>query len=189
MRRFVITVVTAALALMGISAPASAQGVDRPFKGTFTGGTTGIVFAPGFDLANPDLSITSTFGGRCPTGASWVITKGGTGRATHLGRLSWTSTHCTLLTSLDPPNAVIYAGELTFTAANGDLLHETYEATGGLVLEGDRLCADTAATFGGGTGRFENASGSALEHGCWPASIQGPVITDLVVTTLGRITY
>ena len=97
--------------------------------------------------------------------------------------------HCTKLTSLSPPNAEIYGGRLDFRAANGDMLYESYEAAGGIELRGDQLCAPTAATFVGGTGRFINAKGSAIEDGCWPASIQGPVIHDLVVHSTGTITF
>lgn len=188
MRRILVAVFVTVLGVVGVSAPAGAAQALRPFRATFTGGTTGITFAPGFDfVTNP--TATSTFDGRCPNGASWLIDNGGTGHGTYLGSFSWSSTHCTLLTSFNPPNATIYAGQLHFTAANGDILGETYEGVGGLVLRGDQLCADTAATFAGGTGRFASASGNALEHSCWPASIQGPVITGLVINSLGTIRF
>ncbi|HET8603968.1 MAG TPA: hypothetical protein VFM09_08580 [Marmoricola sp.] len=88
---------------------------------------------------------------------------------------------------VNPPNAKIFAGQFAYLTSNGDILHETYVGTGGLVKSGDQLCGDTLATFAGGTGAYENASGGALEHGCWPASIQGPVITGLVVNSKGKI--
>jgi hypothetical protein len=65
----------------------------------------------------------------------------------------------------------------------------TYKAVGDLFVEGEQLCAYTAQTFVGGSGRFTNASGSALETGCWPLEIQGPVIYDLVVKSTGRISF
>ncbi|MFC4784362.1 hypothetical protein ACT8ZV_07810 [Nocardioides sp. MAHUQ-72] len=74
-------------------------------------------------------------------------------------------------------------------ASDGDVLREDYVSAGDITLEGDRLCVDTAATFAGGTGRFAEASGPALEHACWPASIQGPVIHDLVIRSVGRIAF
>jgi len=78
------------------------------------------------------------------------LTASATGQATHLGRFTRTETIVVdLLTGT-------FAGTLKFTAANGD-----------------RLCADVAGhftspdsavgtyVFTGGTGRFQNASGSA----------------------------
>ena len=188
MRRIWIVVLIGALALLGISAPASARQAERPFEATFTGATTDIAFAPGFDfVSNP--TATSTFDGRCPEGASWLISFSGTGRGTHLGELAWTSSHCSLVTSLNPPNVAVSSGRLQFVAANGDVLSESYVGVGGIVAEGDRLCVNTAATFDGGTGRFTDASGSALEHACWPASIQGPVIHDLVIRSEGTVAF
>lgn len=188
MRRILLAVLMCALGLIGLSAPASAQQVTRPFYATFTGATTDIVYAPGFDFG-PNWMVTSTFDGRCPDGASWLISFAGSGYGTHLGNLTWESSHCTRVTSLAPPNVEIAGGHLQFTAANGDALEESYQAVGGLSVEGDQLCTDTAATFDGGTGRFTHSSGNALEHGCWPASIQGPVIHDLVIRSAGTIAY
>jgi hypothetical protein len=173
---------------MGISGPASASQVERPFKATITGATTDIVFAPGFDFVTNPVA-TSTFNGRCPGGASWLISFSGTGHSTHLGELTWASSHCTLITSLTPPNVAIFSGRLQFVADNGDVLNENYVGVGGLFAEGDQLCTNTAASFNGGTGRFTDASGSAMELGCWPASIQGPVIHDLVIKSAGTLTY
>ena len=189
MRRIVIALIAVlGLALLGLSAPASAHEHHHghTFKATFTGATTNITYAPGFDLAkNP--TATSTFDGRCPGGASWVISQAGVGSGTSVRDFAWTSTHCTLLTSLNPPNAKILAGQFAYLTGNGDILHETYVGKGGLVQQGDKLCGDTVATFAGGTGMFEGAHGRALEHGCWPASIQGPVITGLVVNSSGKL--
>lgn len=188
MRRILIAGLICVLGLIGISGPASARQVERPFKATFTGATTDIVFAPGFDfVTNP--TATSTFNGRCPGGASWLISFSGTGYGTHLGELTWASSHCTLVTSLTPPDVAISSGRLQFVADNGDVLNEDYVGVGGLFAEGDQLCTNTAATFNGGTGRFTDASGSAMELGCWPASIQGPVIHDLVIKSAGTLTY
>lgn len=189
MRRFWIAAPLCVLALVGLSLPASAAGVQRPFQVTLTGATTDIVYAPGFDFG-PNWTVTSTFGDRCPGGASWLITDGGTGYGTHLGAFTWSDTHCTRVTSVTPPDGVIFAGREQFAAANGDILYETFEpAAGGITPEGDLLCADTVATFAGGTGRFLHATGGALEHGCWPASSPGPVTAYLIIKSSGTITY
>lgn len=185
-RKWLMAVLATIVGVVAASAPAGAAEHGRPFKATFSGATTGITFAPGFDfVTNP--TATSTFDGRCPSGASWLIDNEGTGHGTQLGSFSWSSTHCTLLTSLNPPDATLYAGRLTFVAADGDILRETYDGVGGLVLRGENLCADTTAMFVGGTGRFAHASGGAFERSCWPAAIQGPVITGLVIKSRGVI--
>lgn len=186
MRKLLTAVLMGALTLLGVTAPASAKQVDRPFKVVYTGATTDIEWANGVGF---DPEATSTFNDRCPDGASWLITTAGTGSGTFLGDFTWESVHCTLLTSLTPPVALVYGGEFTYVADNGDELLSTYEAAGDLFVEGDQLCAPTAQTFVGGSGRFTNASGSALEKGCWPLEINSPVIYDLVVTSKGTIIF
>jgi hypothetical protein len=62
-------------------------------------------------------------------------------------------------------------------------------AASGLYQEGDMLCADTLATFAGGTGRFTNAPGSALEKGCWPASNVGPETQCMIIKSAGRLAF
>lgn len=189
MRRLLMLMVLA-LVVLGLSGPANARTVERPFEATMVGGTSDIHWAPGFDLAtNP--WVTDTFDGRCPNGASWVIEFEGTGEGT-IGPFTWSSSHCTLLTQLVPvPNAEIYAGEFQYVTRSGAVLHETYEAVGGITLEGDMLCSDTAGTFTGGTRQFRNATGSALEHGCWPADTPGPVIAEdeLVINSVGTLGF
>jgi hypothetical protein len=188
-RKFPLVVALAAM-IMALTAGTAMAGpsTPRPFKAEFSGATSDIQFAPGFDfVTNP--WATGTFDGRCPGGASWVIYFAGSGQGTHLGRFTWTSGHCSRVTSLTPPNVEITDGQLQFVTANGDVLDETYVAAGPLTPVGDQVCADTAATFIGGTGRFANASGSALEHGCWPATEPGPVLTDLHVSSAGTISY
>lgn len=190
MRRLLLVLTVLALAVVGIAGPAGARMVERPFKAEFTGATISNTYAPGFDFVT-NWTATSEFGGRCPGGASWLITSGGTGRATALGAFTWTETHCTLLTQLVPiPNAVLFAGELTFTTANGDVLYETFEpATGIYPMGDDLLCADTYATFTGGTGRFSNASGNAYEQGCWPASNVGPESEYMIIKSSGTLAF
>ena len=90
--------------------------------------------------------ITGMTGG--PTGVT--ITATGEGEATHLGK--FTRTEEILLN----PNTGTFTGTLTFVAADGSELSCSFE--------GAFIAANEAAgtyTFTGGTGRFENASGTA----------------------------
>lgn len=189
MRRLFLVLMVLALAVVGIAGAASARMVERPFKAEFTGATVDNIYAPGFDfMTNP--WATSEFDGRCPGGASWLITDAGTGHATGLGEFTWSETHCTRIIQLVPvPDAVLFAGELTFVTANGDVLEETFEPATGIYPEDDMLCADTYATFVGGTGRFTNASGSAYEKGCWPASNTGPESEYMIIKSAGTLAY
>jgi hypothetical protein len=86
----------------------------------------------------------------------FVTTVGG-GNATHLGRFTFVSPHLSGLSdfSID--------GDQFFTAANGDELHATlagnlhpFVAPDGHVF----LVGDIPATIVGGTGRFDEATGS-----------------------------
>ena len=85
-----------------------------------------------------------------PDPAGVVLTALAGGNATHLGRFSREET---LL--LNPMTGIL-AGAITFTAANGDQLRCTF--AGGFISP---TTATGTYTFTGGTGRFENATGSA----------------------------
>src|SRR5262245_52893345 len=102
-----------------------------PFKGRVDVVITGVV----------DLSPTSR-----------QLTATGTGQATHLGRFTRTET-----LNLDPTNGT-FTGTLTFTAANGDLLNADFT---GQFTSPTGSSAEGTYEFKGGTGRFQNASGSA----------------------------
>lgn len=178
----------AALALL-LATPVGSAGKsagERPFRATFQGHTTSVVYAdPGNPLA------TSTFAGRCPVASNWMIFFTGTGEATHLGRLTWTSSHCTRVDAFPPTVITISGGQVDFVAANGDRLLEAYAGGEVTVATPTLMCIDTHVTFNGGTGRFEHASGTALEHGCWNPSNEPnqPALNDLRVTSTGTIAY
>jgi hypothetical protein len=97
-------------------------------------------------------NVTFT-GGPPPTGGD--LTASGT--ATHLGL--WTAVGVLSFFPPDPahPNLIPASGTETFTAANGDELH--VEFTG--VLDTTTGIATAVFLFVGGTGQFEDASGSA----------------------------
>jgi hypothetical protein len=79
----------------------------------------------------------------------------GTGRVTHMGKVSWTSEHCF------QKNGFMFGdANLVITAANGDQLFATYNGwMTGLTTFAENM------TILGGTGRFVGAQGSAFESG------------------------
>jgi len=87
-----------------------------------------------------------------------------TGRSSHLGRIAGAGSHF-----LNPDFS--FVGEATWTAANGDELHVTYD--GQLFLSGDpdfpfAFVAELRAV--GGTGRFADAQGVADMFGAFTGS-------------------
>ena len=120
-----------ALALLWGSLPAVA--VERPFGLSGAG----------------NLTFT---GGNPPTGATLTAS----GVATHLGQ--WTSDGVLSFTPGSAPNLILASGIQTFTAANGDELHATFTNA---ELNTTTGIATGVFIFIGGTGRFEEASGSA----------------------------
>lgn len=103
-----------------------------------------------------------------------------TGRANHLGL--WTEVG-TLVLSPDPsdPSRVLASGDAIFTAANGDELRGVItEAT----LDLTTGIGTGIFTFEGGTGRFENATGTAGF-----TVMQNLIIGAFEITAIGRIDY
>ena len=93
-----------------------------------------------------------TLTGAIPIGDNLQLTATATGVATHLGLFTRTET------VLVNPLGVFVDGTITFTAANGDEL--CADVAGGFTAA-DLSTAAGSYTFTGGTGRFENASGTA----------------------------
>ena len=121
----------AGLLLVAAAAPTVA-GDQVPFKGWFAGQT---------------LSAVPT-----DDPAVLLVTTGGGGEATHLGRYQFVSPHLANLVT----GEVI--GTQYFTAANGDVL--TADFSGQFQpAPGGRLAARLTATITGGTGRFRGATG------------------------------
>ncbi|HEU5054174.1 MAG TPA: hypothetical protein VFT78_13735 [Hanamia sp.] len=105
--------------------------VTRPLKGTFT-------------IAGQVL--------QGPPNLHQILT--GQGNATHLGNMSFSSDVYVAVTGA-PPFQV--NGTAVFTAANGD---QFFTSVSGLSTPADEVVARINHTITGGTGRFENASGS-----------------------------
>lgn len=85
----------------------------------------------------------------------WRFTSAGTGRVSHLGRVTYEYTHCTRT------DFTISEGVLTLTAANRDTLVLTYTGAITQYQFGDpEAFWEMSWTPSGGTGRFAGATGS-----------------------------
>lgn len=111
----------------------------------------------------------------------------GTGNVTHLGK-----TDLYILQNWFPPQPPILIppytgtgnGEMTFTAANGDLLFASYNDAEGFHDIAPPVLITFTGHFNGGTGRFENAAGSFTWDGeYYPATNSG------TATVTGEIMY
>lgn len=139
MRRFMLMVLVCVLALAVFAAAASANTVNRPFKGAVTGG---VWYQP---VGDPPILTTMS---------------AASGHARHMGLTRMTARHPT------PPlgSSGYGPGEMVLTAANGDEVWITY--TGHLEFDvsadaGTWFVGPVACTITGGTGRFDDATGSA----------------------------
>jgi len=124
-----------------LSFPVLAQNApDRPFKATVVG-----------QIVSSMLVSTK------PPTVLVVVT--GSGQATHLGRYQFTFTH--YIHILD---GTLY-GDLSMTAADGDVLLASVIGQSTPTAEKGVQTLNETATFSGGTGRFQDAAGSALITG------------------------
>lgn len=127
---------------IGVTAPSalSVKAVEVPFSGAVTGGLRALV--------NPQ---------NCPSGRTSV--NDATGTALHIGRITYHTEQCV-------DQSVLPWGVdgrvLILTAANGDKLHGTFTGQstvpGGV---GTEVHVSGTFVFRGGTGRFEDATGTA----------------------------
>ena len=139
-------ILCALLLVMGsISTAAAKQGppdLQVPIQGYLVG-TDGVNETPG-DC--PDAE---------EVGLMWRFTSDGTGRAAHLGRVTYHLSHCTY------EDSTIRVGEMELKAANGDILELTYTGAITQYTPGDDYALWAIDwTVDGGTGRFVDASGS-----------------------------
>jgi hypothetical protein len=111
----------------------------------------------------------------------------GSGTVTHLGRVSSATSYCLLLGAAQNcpgPGALVNNACLTITAANGDEINLDVLTPYETCITACCFEASIQGTFNGGTGRFDDASGT------WTAEIiqelGSPVST---VTVDGQITY
>ncbi|HEX7331749.1 MAG TPA: hypothetical protein VF290_09625 [Pyrinomonadaceae bacterium] len=155
MKRFTkIHVLMLTLFLLLGTIPVSA--VERPFALSGSGVATLILDPSG----NPIGAI--------PTGS---------GTATHLGQ--WT-TSGTVAYTPDSNGVLHSSGSATLTAANGDKLNFTIDG----ILDPVAGVDQGVFTFAGGTGRFENATGSANF-----VVTLNPLTGGFELTVVGKINY
>jgi hypothetical protein len=124
-------------------------GQDRPFKASLDG------------VANFNMTGREA---RCrTTDLPFITESGGTGTATHMGQLTWSSSHCTELPTEEPPPYFIFeGGEWILVAANGDEIHMEYTGEQSDPLDPadpQPMVLVAHGTITGGTGRFANATG------------------------------
>jgi hypothetical protein len=149
-KRSWMAVMVAAALCLAVAAPASAADPARPLGGSFT-------TVDSFDLTHPG----------CPSDAFLRANVTGEGTFLHLGSTRVIFTHCTYL-DLQTGAGRTDPGEMTLTAANGDLLVLHYRATFQMAPWPD-FVSSTVKTWdwvvAGGTGRFHGATGSGAGHG------------------------
>jgi hypothetical protein len=154
---------------------------DRPFEASLEG------------IANFNMTGREA---RCrTTDLPFITESAGSGTATHMGRLTWSSSHCTEMpTSEPPPYFVFERSEWTFVAANGDELRGvgTGEQTDPIdEADPQPMALVMYCTVTGGTGRFANATGRFEMRGDVRLPPEGLEAPDWPVhfKAKGRISY
>ncbi|GAA6525351.1 hypothetical protein [Intrasporangium sp. DVR] len=120
----------------------------------------------------------------CPEGTSWRYSQTGTAWLSHLGRVTFEITHCTVA-----PEGRFGQGTTVFTAANGDELWMEHWGTFQLDAVENPTRADATLSWMivGGTGRFAGATGSGT--GAAHTAITGPASGFTSGTWTGEIAY
>ena len=158
LKRRALLPIAAVLALVVAASPAGASNGMPEKEVPFSANITSTEF--GFNT-NPDAVAE-----RCGyvARAFSVTTTKATGTATHLGRIDLVAEHCSYLDESGNPGPYT-KGEISITAANGDVLLGTY--TDGMSLTPPPLIefVDVFTFVDGGTGRFVTASGGGVEIG------------------------
>ncbi len=159
--------------LLSLAAPAAAADPARPFLGHATG--SGVIGPPA----------------ACPAGSMFLVVERETGTFTHLGRVKDTLTHCAVLDFATGAGRTTEPGSATITAANGDQLYLSYDAT----FQATPMPIPTTATahldwwVTGGTGRFAAAKGSG--HASLIVAYTNPELTGAIDSSVwwGKIAY
>ena len=148
---------TVALAALVVAAPALPAGSAS--AGTVQGG---VVAAPATPL-RADFTVVASL---TPTAAPGVfdVSTAGEGRASHLGRITVSSTEVVDLAT-SPGSSVVRDGQMVLVAANGDELHWTYAGSGTTPDELGNSAITGTFEITGGTGRFLDATGSGVLDG------------------------
>ncbi len=138
-----------AVLVLAFAAPAAAR-PDVPIKGTVMG-----------EHGPPDFQDEACLA----AGYLWRFPSSGMGQMSHLGRVDYELTQCTL----PGPDGFASVGSVTFIAANGDELRLEHTMLSQLIgdfdPDPDGFTFEGEWTAVGGTGRFANATGSGTMHG------------------------
>lgn len=157
--RLCISAILALGASLALVAPAAAH--TKPFKADFT-------LQASFVPASPGIFLGST---------------SGAGHASHLGRVTATSTEVLDFTA-SPGRLTVRDGRLVMVAANGDELHWSYGGGGPLPDANGNTPITGTFVITGGTGRFAGASGGGIAKGV------ASVVTNIVsLSYRGTISY
>jgi hypothetical protein len=149
-KQSLVAVLVAAALGLAFAAPVAAKDPVRPFRGSFT-------TVDSFDI--PALG--------CPSDAFLRANVVGQGQFLHLGLTAVRFTHCSWL-DFETGKGWSDVGEMTLTAANGDTLFLTHQATFHMDPWPDFVNAIVDSfdwRVVGGTGRFVHATGSGGGHG------------------------
>ena len=141
----------------------SSMAAERPWKAHLKWTVVGMQWA---NASNP--LETSLFGGRCSVLSNYVIYGVLEGEATHAGRISGTTAHCSQLTfgPQGPEGATYTDGLGSLTSANGSTIAMTYtNGTSGYDVQAGENWFEDTWTFTDGTGLFAGATGSGTEGG------------------------
>jgi len=95
--------------------------------------------------------------GRCSE-LALLLSYAGEGTLSRIGKVTFTTTHCSYLTPEGQPTGRYGEAEMVLVTGNGDEIHATYE---GRQLDETRYLE--FMRIRGGTGEFTNARGSILE--------------------------
>lgn len=165
MRKLLVVMLTCVLGTLFVT-PLSAGGGGKhalPFYGYMSG-------ILGEFISDPEQIAVRCYVPEGKFGVWAIASFAGSGTVTHMGRSHVTATHCSYLGELPDgsigPDGTYGQGELTTTAANGDVLLATYD--NGISypdLDGSIIFMDEFTFVDGGTGRFSLASGGGVEIG------------------------
>lgn len=132
----------------------------------------------GTDNTAQSINVERPWSGSCDVAAEFIgettLRITGECQLAHIGRASVLAYQ----TIVPGPSGIAYTNTAVYTAPNGDELHTTN--VGVATPTADALLLDGIETAVGGTGRFENASGSA--------TLAGSVRFTSASTTLGSYT-
>jgi hypothetical protein len=168
----------ALMSLLAVAAAPSGSmtGCDRAAVAELEAGAFEAVFA-NLGRTGQDLSFDGSLDGianfdfdpaqreaRCrTTDVPFITRSAGSGNAPHMGRLTWSSSHCTELPAGEPPPYFVFErGKQILVAANGDEIHLDYTCEQVDPIDEDDpqpMTLEGRGTITGGTGRFANAAG------------------------------